>query len=99
MPLLKVSTLELNLEKREFRQNNVPLHLTPLEFNLLKFFMQNSGKALTHAQILKNVLGVGYQSDTKILRVFVNQVRKKIEIDINCPKLLMTISGVGYRFG
>lgn len=99
MPLLKVSTLELDLEKREFRQNNVPLHLTPLEFNLLKFFMQNSGKALTHAQILKNVWGVGYQSDTKILRVFVNQVRKKIETDINSPKLLMTISGVGYRFG
>jgi two-component system KDP operon response regulator KdpE len=61
--------------------------------------MHNSGKALTHAQILKNVWGVGYQSDTKILRVFVNQIRKKIEIDPNQPKLLITISGVGYRFG
>lgn len=99
IPLLKVSTLELDLEKREFRHNNMPLHLTPLEFNLLKFFMQNSGKALTHAQILKNVWGVGYQNDTKILRVFVNQIRKKIEIDSNCPQLLITISGVGYRFG
>jgi two-component system KDP operon response regulator KdpE len=98
-PLLKVGALELDLEKREFRLENVPLHLTPLEFSLLKFFIQNSGKALTHAQILKNVWGVGYQNDTKILRVFVNQIRKKIEIDPNRPKLLITISGVGYRFG
>lgn len=98
-PLLKVDSLELDLEKREFRLENVPLHLTPLEFSLLKFFIQNSGKALTHAQILKNVWGVGYQNDTKILRVFVNQIRKKIEIDPNRPKLLITISGVGYRFG
>ena len=98
-PLLKVGSLELDLEKREFRLEDVPLHLTPLEFSLLKFFMQNSGKALTHAQILKNVWGVGYQNDTKILRVFVNQIRKKIEIDPNRPKLLITISGVGYRFG
>ena len=98
-PLLKVGTLELDLEKREFKLNDVALHLTPLEFSLLKFFMQNSGKALTHAQILKNVRGVGYQNDTKILRVFVNQLRKKIEIDPNRPTLLITISGVGYRFG
>ena len=98
-PLLKVDTLELDLDKREFKLAEETLHLTPLEFNLLKFFMQHSGKALTHAQILKNVWGVGYQNDTKILRVFVNQLRKKIETDPNRPRLLSTISGVGYRFG
>ena len=99
IPHMKMGSLELDVEKREFRLDEIPLHLTPLEFSLLKFLMQNAGKALTHAQILKNVWGVGYQNDTKILRVFVNQVRKKIETDPNRPKILITISGVGYRFG
>ncbi|MDD4505572.1 MAG: response regulator transcription factor [Sulfurospirillaceae bacterium] len=99
IPQMKMENLELDVEKREFRLDGIPLHLTPLEFSLLKFLMQNAGKALTHAQILKNVWGVGYQNDTKILRVFVNQVRKKIETDPNRPKILITISGVGYRFG
>lgn len=98
VPLLKIDNFEMNIEKLEFKISNTPVHLTPIEFNLLKFLMQNSGKVLTHNQILKNVWGINYQNDTKILRVFVNQLRKKIEKNTNFPEYLITVSGVGYRF-
>lgn len=98
VPLIKIDHFEMNIEKVEFKISNIPVHLTPIEFNLLKFLMKNSGKVLTHTQILRNVWGINYQNDTKILRVFINQLRKKIEKNTNFPEYLITISGVGYRF-
>ena len=77
--LIVKDNFQMDIEKVEFRISNIPIHLTPIEFNLLRFLMQNSGKVLTHTNILRNVWGINYQNDTKILRVFINQLRKKIE--------------------
>lgn len=72
--------------------------LTPKEFKLLRIFMENHGKALTHARLLKEVWGTGYQHETHYLRVFINQLRQKIEPDPARPKWIKTETGVGYRF-
>lgn len=74
------------------------IKLTPKEFKLLHVFMEKQGKALTHAWLLKEVWGTGYQSETHYLRVFINQLRQKIETDPARPKWIKTESGVGYRF-
>lgn len=74
------------------------IKLTPKEFKLLRVFMERQGKALTHAALLKEVWGIGYQSETHYLRVFINQLRQKIETDPARPKWIKTESGVGYRF-
>jgi two-component system KDP operon response regulator KdpE len=60
--------------------------------------MQNEGKVLTHAWLLKEVWGVGYQSETHYLRVFINQLRQKIEDDPMRPQKIVTETGIGYRF-
>ena len=74
------------------------LKLTPKEFELLKILMKNSGKVLTHAWLLKEIWGIGYQNETHYLRVFINQLRQKIEIDSTRPKRIVTETGIGYRF-
>lgn len=96
--LIVKDNFQMDIEKVEFRISNIPIHLTPIEFNLLRFLMQNSGKVLTHTNILRNVWGINYQNDTKILRVFINQLRKKIEKNTNLPEHIITVSGIGYRF-
>lgn len=77
---------------------NEELKLTPKEFELLKILMQNSGKVLTHAWLLKEIWGIGYQNETHYLRVFINQLRQKIETDSSRPKRIVTETGIGYRF-
>ena len=96
--LIVKDNFHMDIGKVEFRISNIPIHLTPIEFNLLRFLMQNSGKVLTHTNILRNVWGINYQNDTKILRVFINQLRKKIEKNTNLPEHIITVSGIGYRF-
>ena len=96
--LIVKDNFQMDIEKVEFRISNIPIHLTPIEFNLLRFLMQNSGKVLTHTNIIRNVWGINYQNDTKILRVFINQLRKKIEKNTNVPEHIITVSGIGYRF-
>jgi len=73
--------------------------LTSTEFTLLALMATNAGKVLTHQFILKEVWGFGYIDQTQYLRVFVAQLRKKIEKDPAKPKLIITESGIGYRFG
>jgi two-component system KDP operon response regulator KdpE len=74
------------------------LKLTSTEFSLLALLAKNSGRVLTHQSILKEIWGFGYVGQTQILRVFVAQLRKKIEDDPAKPNLLITESGIGYRF-
>jgi two-component system, OmpR family, KDP operon response regulator KdpE len=74
------------------------VYLTPREFDLLVYLIRNSGKVVTHRAILSNVWGAGYQEHSDSLRVFVGQLRKKIEVDPSQPRYLTTEPWVGYRF-
>lgn len=91
-------TLQINLANRTVIKNNETLKLTPTEYKLLILLAKNGGRVLTHQFILKEVWGVGFQTDTQYLRVFVGQLRKKIEENPNQPVHIITESGVGYRF-
>ena len=90
--------LEIDLVSRIVKRNNIIIKLTATEYNLMALLMRFEGKVLTHQYILKEIWGVGYQSETQYLRVFVAQLRKKIEENPNQPKHILTESGVGYRF-
>lgn len=98
-PVLEFGTLAVDLANHTARKNNELLKLTSTEFSLLSLLAKNEGRVLTHQYILKEVWGMGYLEQTQYLRVFVAQLRKKIEDDPSKPKLLITESGIGYRFG
>ncbi|AWH84505.1 DNA-binding response regulator [Flavobacterium album] len=97
-PLLAFGTLEIDLPARTVKKNGATVKLTATEYNLLSLLAINEGRALTHQFILKEIWGVGYQAETQYLRVFVAQLRKKLEDDPNNPKHIITESGIGYRF-
>lgn len=97
-PILTFGTLTIDLANHTARKNEEILKLTSTEFSLLALLAKNSGRVLTHQSILKEIWGFGYIGQTQILRVFVAQLRKKIEDDPAKPKLLITESGIGYRF-
>ena len=97
-PILEFGTLSIDLTNHTARKNNELLKLTSTEFSLLALLAKNEGRVLTHQYILKEVWGVGYQEETQYLRVFIAQLRKKVEDDPAKPKLLNTESGIGYRF-
>lgn len=90
--------LEIDVVSRTVKKNNEFLKLTSTEFNLLALFIKNEGRVLTHQYILKEIWGVGSQTETQYLRVFVGTLRKKIEENPNHPQHIITESGVGYRF-
>lgn len=90
--------LEIDLTSRIVLKNKEALKLTATEFNLLALFAKNEGRVLTHQYILKEIWGIGSQTETQYLRVFVGTLRKKIESNSNQPKHIITESGVGYRF-
>lgn len=95
---LQNNELLLNLSHRTLSRNGAALKLTATEFELLTLFARNEGRVLTHQQLLRQVWGPGYIRQTQYLRVFVAQLRKKIEHDPEHPELILTESGVGYRF-
>jgi two-component system KDP operon response regulator KdpE len=92
------SDIEIDLASRDIFFKKEQLKLTPIEYELLKYFLLNTNKTLTHKQILKEVWGVGYQSEMQYLRTYVNTLRKKIELNSTRPKYIKTESGIGYRF-
>lgn len=95
--IITAGGLEIDLAGRVVKKEGLPLRLTTTEYSLLALLARNAGRVLTHQFLLKEVWGVGYQSETQYLRVFVAQIRKKIETDPNYPRHLITVSGVGYR--
>lgn len=97
-PILACGNLQINLLARTVKRNNEVVKLTATEYNLLALFARNEGRVLTHQYILKDIWGLGYQTETQYLRVFVASLRKKIEDDANHPRHIITESGVGYRF-
>jgi two-component system, OmpR family, KDP operon response regulator KdpE len=97
-PILTFGNLSIDLVNHIARKNEDIVKLTSTEFSLLALLAKNSGRVLTHQSILKEIWGFGYVGQTQILRVFVAQLRKKIEDDPAKPKYLITESGIGYRF-
>jgi two-component system KDP operon response regulator KdpE len=74
------------------------VHLTPKEFELLTMLVRNSGRVITHRQLLNSVWGPAHSEDLQYLRVFIGQLRQKLERDPNRPELITTEPGIGYRF-
>jgi two-component system KDP operon response regulator KdpE len=89
--------LKVDLARRLVSVNEQEVRLTPIEFKLLALLVKHAGKVLTHRQILKEIWGPGYAEDSHYLRVFVHQLRHKLEPDPAQPKWLITEAGVGYR--
>lgn len=98
-PILEFGTLNIDMINHVARKNKKILKLTTTEFSLLCLLAKNQGRVLTHQYILKELWGYGYLEQTQYLRVFVAQLRKKIEDNPSKPTLLITESGIGYRFG
>ena len=90
--------LELDITSRDIFLRSEKLKLTPIEYELLKYFMLHTNKTLTHKQILQEVWGTAYQNEMQYLRTYVNTLRKKIEENSTRPKYIKTESGIGYRF-
>jgi two-component system, OmpR family, KDP operon response regulator KdpE len=97
--ILKFGALTIDLANYIVRKNKKIVKLTSTEFSLLALLARNEGRVLTHQFILKEIWGVGYIEQTQYLRVFIAQLRKKIEDNPARPKMLNTESGIGYRFG
>ncbi|MDP4184731.1 MAG: response regulator [Bacteroidota bacterium] len=98
-PLLTFNQLTIDMPNHLVKISGELIKLTSTEFNLLALLAKNSGRVLTHQFILKEVWGYGYIDQTQYLRVFIAQLRKKIEINPSKPNLIITESGIGYRFG
>ncbi len=90
--------LEVNLSTRIVKKSGELIKLTSTEFNLLALFIKNEERVLTHKFILREIWGIGAQTETQYLRVFIGTLRKKIEQNPNHPQHIITESGVGYRF-
>jgi two-component system KDP operon response regulator KdpE len=97
-PVLIFDDLQIDLAARTVKRKNELIKLTSTEYHLLALFAKNEGKVLTHHHILRQVWGPGFTLETQYLRVFIANLRKKIEDNPNQPKYIITESGVGYRF-
>lgn len=96
-PTLTVGELTIDLSKRQVFLKGDPLHVTPLEYNLLSLFFKNMGKVLTSQFIIREIYGVGYGNDTQALRALMAGLRRKIEPVPAKPRYILTEIGVGYR--
>lgn len=90
-------TVTVDLSKRQIHINGQEIHLTPIEYKILVLLIKHPGKVLTHRQILKEVWGQAYAEEHHYLRVYMGQLRHKLEDDPARPKFLITEPGVGYR--
>jgi two-component system KDP operon response regulator KdpE len=96
-PVLELGAVRIDLARREVTRDGVLLKLTPIEYRLLTTLTKNAGRVLTHRQLLKEVWGASHADDTHYLRVYMAQLRRKVEADASNPELLLTEPGVGYR--
>lgn len=96
--VLELGDFRIDLESRNVTVRGHEVHLTPKEFDLLVYFVNNAGKVLTHRTVLGAVWGGNYVEQNEYLRVFVGQLRKKIEPDAPRPHYILTEPWVGYRF-
>ncbi len=96
-PTLANGGIRMDLVRHEVFMNGKKIIFTPKEYELLRYFLVNRGKMLTHKQILKEVWGAAHTEDMQYLRVYVRQLREKIEPDATIPSYIITEPGIGYR--
>ena len=97
-PIISFDAVSIDLTSRLVKLNDEVVKLTATEYSLLILLVKNEGRVLTHQYILKEVWGPSYADQTQYLRVFIAQLRKKLEQDPHRPKHILTESGIGYRF-
>jgi two-component system KDP operon response regulator KdpE len=97
-PVIVCGELTVDLSSRIIKKKDEIIKLTVTEYTLLSLLIKNNGKVLTHHYLLREVWGPGFINQSQYLRVFIAQLRKKIETDPNRPEYILTESGVGYRF-
>ena len=97
-PRIRAKDLEIDLSARLVERDKKHIKLTSTEYSLIALLAKNQGRVLTHQFILKEIWGIGSQNETQYLRVFIAQLRKKLEKNPNAPVHIITESGVGYRF-
>jgi two-component system KDP operon response regulator KdpE len=95
--VLRAGPVEIDIDSRRVTRRGEQVKLTATEFALLSLFVRNAGKVLTHRYILENVWGPSFAEESHYTRVYVAQLRKKIEEDPSNPRLIVTESGIGYR--
>ncbi len=95
---LSVGELSIDLDERRVVVSGKEIKLTPKEFEVLKYLVSNTGKVITHRALLQAVWGSASSEQTEYVRVFINQLRRKIEPDPQHPKYILTEPWVGYRF-
>jgi two-component system KDP operon response regulator KdpE len=98
-PVLKLGAIEIDIPRHRVTRSGVEVKLTPKEFDLLSMLVRHSGKVVTHRHILNQVWGAPHEHDTPYLRVYIGQLRAKLEADPANPALILTEPGVGYRAG
>lgn len=97
-PVFVAGDLSVNFDRREVTLDGQLVKLTPTEYDLLKYMIEHAGKVLTHRMLLQEIWGQAYVDQAQYLRVFVGQLRKKIEKHPGRPRFILTDPGVGYRF-
>lgn len=95
--IFTVEQLKVDLAKRQVYLNGEEVRLTPIQYRLLSVLVKNAGKVLTQSYLLKEVWGPSYADNSHYLRIYMSQLRQKLEVDSTQPKYLLTESGVGYR--
>ena len=96
-PVLKTGDLEIDSVRHRVMRGGSELRLTPKEFELLSFLARHAGKVVTHRQILTAICGPAHAADTQYLRVYIGQLRQKVESDPGDPRIIITEPGIGYR--
>src|SRR5205823_6480205 len=95
-PVVRVGGLEIDIPRRRVTWKGADVNLSPKEFDLLAFLASHAGKVVTHKQVLTAVWGAAHATDTQYLRVYVGQLRQKIEPNPSDPRFILTESGIGY---
>jgi two-component system, OmpR family, KDP operon response regulator KdpE len=96
-PRVELGELTIDVADRRVTRAGEEIHLTPIEFEIVRVLAQNEGRLVTHRQLLQSVWGPEYGRETHYLRVHVAHIRAKLEEDASRPRYLMTEPGVGYR--
>jgi two-component system KDP operon response regulator KdpE len=96
-PVVSIGPLVMDLGRRLVTRDGVEIHLTPTEYDVLKYLVLHADRVITHRTLLGAIWGAEFTDQTPMLRVFINQLRRKVEGDPAHPRLIVTDPGVGYR--